>query len=291
MNHRNPKASFPGILVRILIIFIALGIFGYGAYNMFFYVADNKESDQGRDVLAQQSVTILRPEQLLQEEENSQTGVTPSGDKNAPDLSLTIPIRVDFETLQAEHPQIVGWIYCADTPINYPIVQALDNQYYVDRLVDGTPNGAGAIFMDFRNNPDFSDLNTIIYGHNMTNKSMFGSLRDYRNHSYYEQFPSLWIITPETAYRVDLVAGCVTAADSDDYDLLDQEEDLQALLDELMDRSTFESNVNPNVVSKVVILSTCTYEYDNARYIVVGSLLPISYPEELSEATTDERTK
>ena len=286
MNHRKPKSSFPGILVRILIIFIALGIFGYGAYNMFFYVADNKESDQGRDVLAQQSLTILTPDELLQQAEKHQTGTTPSGDKKAPDLSQAIPIRVDFEALQAEYPHIIGWIYCADTPINYPIVQAHDNQYYVDRLVDGTPNGAGAIFMDFRNNPDFSDLNTIIYGHNMTNKSMFGSLRDYRNQSYYDQFPSLWIVTPETAYRVDLVAGCVTAADSDDYDLLDQKEDLQALLKELMGRSTFKSNINPNVVNHLVVLSPCTYEYDNARYIVVGSLLPIPYPDEFTEASS-----
>ena len=265
--------------MRILIILFALGIFGYGAYNMFFYVADNRESDQGRDVLAQQSVTILTQEELIQQAERNQASSDTTGEKNVPDLSFTIPIQVDFETLQAQHPDIIGWIYCADTPINYPIVQAHDNQYYVDRLVDGTPNGAGAIFMDFRNSPDFSDLNSIIYGHNMTNRSMFGSLRDYRNQSYYDEFPVLWILTPETAYRVDLIAGCVTAADSDDYDLLDQNEDLQDLLSRLTKRSTFDSNVNPNLVSRIVCLSTCTYEYDNARYIIVGKLLPIPYPD------------
>ena len=285
-NTSRPKRRLP--IFRILIFLLALGVLAFAALQLMDFYSEDKKSDQAAQILREQAVTAI-PIPSLPEEET-----TPDNREELPleplptypAISYTIPISVDFSLLQAENPDIIGWIYCADTPINYPIVQALDNQYYVDRLVDGTPNGAGAIFMDFRNNPDFSDLNTIIYGHNMTNKSMFGSLRDYRNQSYYDQFPSLWIVTPETAYRVDLVAGCVTAADSDDYDLLDQKEDLQALLKELMGRSTFESNVNPNVVNNVVVLSTCTYEYDNARYIVVGSLLPIPYPDEFTEASS-----
>ena len=283
MTKKPYRSSVPGTLFRILIILIAIGFFAFGGYNMYFYVSDNAKSDQGRDKLANQSVTILAPQdQAQQGEEDLDAIFSPdvqSGQKIAPDLSKTIPLIVDFETLQAEHPEIIGWIYGPDTPINYPIVQGDDNQYYVNHLVDGTPLGSGAIFLDFRNSPDLSDRNSLIYGHNMTNKSMFGSLRNYRNQSYYDENPLLWIVTPEMAYRVDLIAGCVTAADSDDYDLLETEEELQTLLDELIGKSTFKSKLNPAVVERVVVLSTCTYEYDNARYIVIGNLLPIPYPE------------
>ncbi len=285
MKKKPSHLSLPGILFRILVILFALGIFAFGAYNMYNYVTDNNISDQGRDKLANQSVTILQPQELPQQDEQDLDAIfspnVQSGHKNAPDLSNTIPLRVDFETLQAEHPDIIGWIYSPDTPINYPVVQGEDNQYYVDHLVDGTPHGSGAIFLDFRNSPDLSDLNSLIYGHNMTNKAMFGSIRNYRNQSYYDEHPLLWIFTPECAYRVDLIAGCVTAADSDDYDLLETEEDLQSLLSELTAKSTFKSKLKSSYVSRIVVLSTCTYEYDNARYILIGNLLPIPYPEDV----------
>ena len=286
MTKKPSRPSLPGVLFRIVIMIVAICIFAFGAYNMYGYVTENAISDKGRDKLADQSVTILHPQDgsVLSDVDLNAifSPEVKSGEKKAPDLSGTIPIIVDFEALQAEHPDIIGWIYCADTPINYPIVQAEDNQYYVDRLVDGTANGAGSIFMDFRNNPDFSDVNSVIYGHNMTNKSMFGSPRDYRQQSYYDEHPVLWIVTPETAYRVDLLAGCVTAADSDDYNLLETEEELQTLLSELTDKSTFQSRLEPSVAERIVVLSTCTYEYDNARYIVVGNLLPIPYPDSIS---------
>lgn len=279
MRKNSSHSSLPGTVLRILIIIAALGVFGFGAYNMYGYVTENAISDQGRDKLADQSVTILQPQESNQDLDAIFSPEVRSGEKKAPDLSSTIPIHVDFEALQAEHPDIIGWIYCPDTPINYPIVQAEDNQYYVDRLVDGTGNGGGSIFLDFRNSSEFTDVNSVIYGHNMTNKSMFGSLRDYRQQSYYEEHPVLWIVTPELAYRVDLLAGCVTAADSDDYNLLETVNELQNLLSKLTDKSTFKSRLDPSVAERIVVLSTCTYDYDNARYIVVGNLLPIPYPE------------
>lgn len=281
-NRSNPA----GVILRVLILLIAAAIFGYGAFQMYGYVTENKISDESRDKLAQQSVVIL-PE--VEESPDPVSDLLPSssqdgepGTGNRPDLSKTIPLRIDFETLRAENPDIIGWIYCADTPINYPIVQGEDNQYYVNHLVDGTALGSGAIFLDFRNYNDFSDLNSLIYGHNMTNKSMFGSLRYYRDQSYYEEHPVIWIATPEVAYRVDLIAACTTAADSDDYDIFTTQEELQLHLEEMINRSTFRSRVNPSVVSRIVTLSTCTYDYDNARYIVIGNLLPIPYPAEES---------
>ena len=81
-------------------------------------------------------------------------------------------ITVDFTALQAKYPDVVGWLYCANTGLNYPIVQAEDNDYYLYRLLDGTWNKAGTIFMDYVNRSAFSDQNTLDYGHHKKTGAM-----------------------------------------------------------------------------------------------------------------------
>ena len=89
--------------------------------------------------------------------------------------------------------EIIGWIYSDGTPINYPIVQTTNNEYYLRRLIDGTYNQAGSIFMDYKNSSDFSDYNTIIYGHNMKNDSMFGTLTSYESQDYYNEHKEMYL--------------------------------------------------------------------------------------------------
>ena len=127
----------------------------------------------------------------------------------------TPPIRVDFDALREKNDDVVAWIYCPDTPINYPVVQAADNEAYLHRLLDGSKNSAGTLFMDFRNSSDFSDWNSVIYGHNMKNGSMFGTLMDYKTQSYFDAHPKVFLLTPEQDYVVKIVAGFVTPADAE----------------------------------------------------------------------------
>lgn len=94
-------------------------------------------------------------------------------------------IVVDFEELWKENGDVVGWLYCPDTVINYPVVQGDDNDYYLRRLLDGSNNIAGTLFIDARNKGDFSDWNTVVYGHNMRNDTMFGTLTEYASQEYY----------------------------------------------------------------------------------------------------------
>lgn len=89
-------------------------------------------------------------------------------------------MEINFDILKSKNKDIVAWIYSEGTQINYPIVQSKDNDYYLRRLLDGTYNQGGTIFMDYRNNKNFEDYNTIIYGHNMKNNTMFGTLINYK---------------------------------------------------------------------------------------------------------------
>ena len=109
--------------------------------------------------------------------------------------------------------------------------------------MNGKYNIAGTIFMDYRNNADLSDYNTMIYGHNMKNDTMFGSLAKYKKQEYYEEHPVIYIVTPEQKFEMKLFAGYITDANSDIYNAsMDKEEQKQYIKDSLS-LSTFKSNV------------------------------------------------
>ena len=162
-----------------------------------------------------------------------------------------------------------------DTPINLPIVQAEDNDYYLRRLIDGTWNSSGTLFADYRNAADFSDSNTIIYGHNMKNKGMFGTLSNYKEQSYYDEHPIMWLLTPDGNYKVELIAGYVTSSTSEIYSIGNTEEEMFALAEQSIEKSTFASDFQVSQGDRFVTLSTCSYEYDNARYVLIGRLIPL----------------
>lgn len=120
------------------------------------------------------------------------------------DSNQKVPIDVDWESLLAVNPDIVGWIFAEGVDISYPVLQGSDNEYYLKHTLEGDYNFAGSIFMDYQNEPDLSDCNTIIYGHNMKNGSMFGSLKKYSNEDAYAVDPYFWILTPDANYRYEI---------------------------------------------------------------------------------------
>ena len=144
-------------------------------------------------------------------------------------------------------------------------------------MLDGTPSSSGTIFLDYHCERDFSGDVSILYGHNMRNGSMFHSIVEYAKQEYYDSHPVLYLLTPEQNYAVKLFSGFVT--DSDGWVYLFQfgtEEEKAAYLEQAVAESDFEALVTPSVDDLLVILSTCSYEYDNARYVVLGVLTPIA---------------
>lgn len=185
------------------------------------------------------------------------------------------PITVDFDKLKAENADVVGWLYCKGTPINYPIVKGKDNSEYLHKLIDGTHNFSGTLFVDYRNTGNFTDPNTIIYGHAMKNGSMFGMLSHYKKADYYKEHPYMWLLTPNGNYRLDLIAGYTTPSTSMIYSAMDSGQ-VAAALYQAKSKSTFDSGIDTTTVSKIVTLSTCSYEYEEARYVVLTNSVPVA---------------
>ena len=185
------------------------------------------------------------------------------------------PIQVDFQALQAESDDVIGWIYCPDTVIDYPVMQGDDNDYYLHRGYDGAYSVFGSIFADAANSPDFSDASTILYGHHMNNGSMFASLDHWADQEYYEAHSEMWLLTPQQDYKLVLVAGYTTAAESDTYTTFARADDaFQAYLADALSRSDFTANVEADPEGRYVMLSTCAYVFTNARYVIHAMLVP-----------------
>jgi len=181
-------------------------------------------------------------------------------------------MAIDFDILQSINPDAVAWLYCPDTAIDYPIVRAADYDYYLHHLPDRTYNANGTLFIDY-NWTDFSDQLTVVYGHNMKSGKMFGSLSNYKGQSYFDANPYLYLYTAEGInYRIDLMYGCVIGAGQWRDRAFMFDVNLDSLLDYASYNTTFTSGTQYNKGDKIVALSTCSYEFDNARYVVVGVL-------------------
>lgn len=181
--------------------------------------------------------------------------------------------QVDFESLWGINNDVVGWIYGPGTKINYPVVQGEDNSFYLTHMFDGKENKCGSIFMESLNNTDFSNTNSILHGHHMKNGSMFASLAQYESQTYYDSHPVLWLVTPEKSYQVVIFTGFVTDTGSEVWQIeFATKEEYKSWLDRMKEEAMFESDVTPRAEDQILTLATCSYKYDNARFVVMGIL-------------------
>ena len=190
-----------------------------------------------------------------------------------------VPIQVDFDALRAQNPDIIGWIYCPDTVINYPVLHGKDNDQYLHHDYLGNYDFAGSIFIETTNKPDFSDANTIVYGHHLLTELMFSCLENWQDQSFYEKHPVMWLLTPERDYQVVLVSGHHVSAYSDLYQtIIDHGDQMNNYVSAAVAASDFVpiEGVQANPANNYVMLSTCAYIFDNARYVLHGMLVPLN---------------
>ena len=177
------------------------------------------------------------------------------------------PISVDFDGLKRENPDVVGWLYCPGTVINYPVVQAADNEQYLSRMLDGSYHAAGTIFLDCRCDGSFQSSNSI---HNMRDDSMFGTLESYEEPAYWTAHPKLYLLTPEADYEVRLLVGRYVPLDDEIYEADWTPEALREYLHEAMGDSSLDAGCME--VERVLTLSTCGAGTQERRYILIGAM-------------------
>lgn len=186
---------------------------------------------------------------------------------------------VDWKALKKVNPDVQGWLYQKGTVINYPVVQGTDNDTYLHTRFDKQWSGGGTLFVDCRMEKDFKGFNSIIYGHHMKDGSMFRSIRGYtKEDGYYDKHKTLELATPHGNYHLVVFSAFITkATDEDTYKMTYDEAEKQAYIDRAWERSELPITKNSVDVTKndrLVTLSTCAYDYEEARYIVMCKMVP-----------------
>lgn len=165
---------------RIILIVILTVVFAVSAFHIIKITHDYKTADKTNIEIREQFVQMIEP----------------TTESTAENEKIQTPICIDFDALKQENNDIIGWIYCPDTPINYPVVKGKDNNQYLRADLKGKYLVSGTIFADYRNNEVGEDKNYIVYGHNMKNSTMFGTLVKYKDQTYYDSHPILYFLTP-----------------------------------------------------------------------------------------------
>lgn len=177
--------------------------------------------------------------------------------------------------LRRDNKDTVGWLTIPKTGIDYPLVQTDNNEYYVEHTFAKKKNASGAIFMDCWNTNDFSDFNTVIYGHNMNDGSMFAGLREYEHQSFAKEHPTIEI-TQFDAKRTYQVFAAYVSQGEDEADFRGQsavtEHDRGAFVYEAKKRSLIKSDVKPGKDGRLLTLVTCT-SGRHPWYFVVHAVL------------------
>ncbi len=245
--------------VRLVLTLIFAAIFIYGAVNLFGIWQEYHESEVLYDNAQEE---FLQP-------------VEEQTDKLA---DAKLHFAVDFDSIQAINPDVTGWIWMEDTVVNYPVLHSKkDNDEYLYTTYDGKQNSSGSIFVDYRNNAGYTDDNTVLYGHNMKNGSMFAVLKKLAGQEFYDAHKTFYILTPEGNRRYEIISVFQVDALSSLYDRqFDTIEDKQDWLNRVLQKSAILSPFTASVEDTFVMLSTCVSGDDlRARIVAVGRLAEI----------------
>lgn len=197
------------------------------------------------------------------------------------ELGITIPEKsIDWDALYEENEHIYAWIYIPGTKVDYPILQHPEiDDYYLNRNLDGSSGYPGCIYSETVTSKDFTDYNTLIYGHNMRNDTMFGSLHDYENAIFFDEYHYVYIYTPETVLVYDIFAAYMYTNDHIYYSFdFGVEEGYQEYIDSIFAIRDMTANIREDVEvtseDYMLTMSTCMGAgRENNRYVVNAVLL------------------
>lgn len=253
VNIRKCKVIKPVISLVLLCI---IGFCGYKLYEIYDGYAKEK--------VLHDMVMDYKPE--------DQTDHTPDQGGDVPDTDSFV--NQSILDLQAKYPDVAGWIIVPNTNIDYPFVWYKNNDYYLRRDLDGKHAIAGTIFMDYRCSKDFSDFNTIIYGHHMKNESMFGSIKRFNDKSFFDKNKAGTIFLADKTHTLEVLAYMVLKpADEMIYNTINAEVSKKtAYFDYVKQNARQYRDIAFTGNDKILTLSTCAYEFDDARMVLIGRL-------------------
>ena len=184
--------------------------------------------------------------------------------------ATTQMLTAQVQQMNANYANAIGWIYVPDTHINYPVMQSEDNDFYLHHGVDGGYLYAGSIFLDYRCNADFSGVSNILYGHNMSNRSMFADVTNFTDRTYFDSHRYGWLTTENDVYCVCFFAVDVTENTGEIYNT---DSSWRTVMSEAVNRAVIYDDIEIADTDRLVMLSTCTGANSSSRTVLVGKIM------------------
>ena len=253
------------VILGVMIVVLACALVYQGYVLIRYYIdinANQENSAQATDVFTEAGAAIADE--------------TPAPEAPVVPTPLDGPIQPGILALREEfqNDDIVGYITIADTNIQHAVAQTEDNDFYIIHGLDKQTNAAGAVFMDSSNNPQITDYNTVIYGHNMRNGAMFHNLQYYNDKRYFDAHKTIIYYSLYEEMTWEVFSFYPTSTDFDYIrTVFDSHESYEEFLAEIQMRSVVEPEVAVTGSDVILTLSTCTNTDDNMRYALHARLV------------------
>lgn len=287
-NDLQNKINFRLIIHIVCIV----GFLCCAIWLIWYFASSYHNSELMKDVQEHYMVTPLPMDEPPTAEPGPTTEPNLFSGRMYPDFTgLDVPeLKPDFTGLQEMNPDIYAWIFVPDTAVNYPVVQrAGDANYYLRRDIEGNRSTPGTIFTQYYNNKDWTDNLTVVYGHNMRDGSMFGSLHYFEDSQFFQEHPYIYIYTPDYT----LVYQVFASYEYSDIHLLlnytmNDRDTFTLYLGQVLALDGLNVNINRDVEvtadDRVLTLSTCVSVDSEDRYLVQAKLFAVEKTAKSEEA-------
>lgn len=296
MKNNKPKSIIFGLAFIALVSIVLLT-----SWNIFTELNEYKSSENKYKELAEEVITEEDNEEIKEttpaENENSKSNFEDSKFKNEDNPEVknedksvqnsntekyvninkvdnynNYSISINFDLLKNINPDIVAWIKSDDEVINYPVLKGNDNDFYLNRNYDKSPNKCGSIFLDQGNNPDFSDDITLIYGHNMNDGSMFASLEKYTSKEIESDFSDINIFLPDNRYIFEISNVYLHPGAEKLIINFPDDKSFYEYMDTINAKSIFSYGEKLKRSDNIAALVTCENSLEDERIIILGKL-------------------
>uniref|UniRef100_UPI004056B23A class B sortase n=1 Tax=Agathobacter sp. TaxID=2021311 RepID=UPI004056B23A len=272
-NENRKKKSNPIIYKILFIVFLVIFIVASSTLIKDWY-KEKKAQDKFEELSS--LVTEKETETETEIETESETEIDELAERG-----ITVPEKnLNWNALYEENEHIVAWIYIPGTKVDYPILQHPEvDDYYLNRNLDGSSGYPGCIYIETVNNKNFTDYNTLVYGHNMKNDTMFGSLHDYENAVFFDKYRYVYVYTPETTLVYDIFASYMHTNDhiyySYDFGVAEGYQDYIDFIFSIRDMSAnIREDAEVTSDTPMLTMSTCMGGgKENNRYVVNAVLV------------------
>lgn len=269
----NKKDSFGQILIKLLFLICLVALVVSASVLVDYYIEAGKQEDlaeDSRDIWYSETVSQIEP---------SESKTTPATESEKGET--VVDTRSPSQKLLDENGDFIGWIRIYNTKVNYPVYQTDNNDFYLTHNQQKRKSAYGAIYIDCNNvvTAEHIDKNLVVYGHEMKNGSMFGSLKKLRSLDFYKQNPTVEFSTLYNSGIYKIFSVFVLNANKADdngsiYNIYRNEfygeTDFNIWRDEALQRSVLKTNVDVQNGDEIITLVTCCEDFENARLIVMA---------------------